>query len=349
MKRLILTGEHGVTFMRSERSDLAVPFSFRFVWGVLPSPDELASYVAARSEKHGPGTHWSDYAGRWRQANKGRKDLALVEFCESYERVELWFDPRPNDQLQLVWLLDFFCSHPELVARLKLRLLDYNLIRASPEELDRWLVPAVDVTRDELETAAMAWQAYRAATPEACFDLLARDLSALPLLRPAWLNLLEELPSALTGLGATEMRLLELIARGYSLTNALFHLRGLGQRRVFSDWEIGFLLERLAHGPTPAVAGLDDELRTIRRENYRDRDAAYRRSRLSLTEFGRAIVAHKEDFSHYNPIDHWWGGTRLTNDCLWRWNPALVAPQPSRPSLSSFQPNPTIHPSRSPL
>jgi hypothetical protein len=49
MKRLVLTGEHGVTFMRSERADLVVPFSFRFVWGPLPSADELASYLAARS------------------------------------------------------------------------------------------------------------------------------------------------------------------------------------------------------------------------------------------------------------------------------------------------------------
>jgi hypothetical protein len=50
------------------------------------------------------------------------------------------------------------------------------------------------------------------------------------------------------------------------------------------------------------------------------------RSRLSLTEFGKAIVAHKEDFSRHNPIERWWGGTHLTNDNLWRWNPALVKP-----------------------
>jgi len=349
MKRLILTGEHGVTFMRSELSDLVIPFSFRFVAGALPPPHDLASYVAARSEKHGPGSHWSDYAGRWRQTNKGRKDLGLVEFCQPYETVELWFDPRPNDQLQLVWLLDYLRFHPEIVPRLRLRLVDYDLISASAEELVRWRMPAIDVTRDELETASMTWQAYRAATPEACFDLLGRDLSALPLLRPALSDLLGELPSSATGLGATEMRLLELIARGYERTNALFHLRGLRQRRVFSDREIGSLLEGLAHGPTPAIAGLDEELRTIGKENDRDRDTAYKRSRLSLTEFGWAIVAHKEDFSRYNPIDRWWGGTRLTNDCLWRLNAALVAPQPSRPALSSFRPDSSIHPSRSPL
>ena len=48
------------------------------------------------------------------------------------------------------------------------------------------------------------------------------------------------------------------------------------------------------------------------------------RSRLSLTEFGKVIVAHKGDFSRHNPIDRWWGGTHLTNDQLWRWGPVLV-------------------------
>jgi hypothetical protein len=140
------------------------------------------------------------------------------------------------------------------------------------------------------------------------------------------LHLVEELPSITTGLGATEMRLLELIARGYDRTNGLFHLRSFSQRRIFNEWELGLLLCGLAHGPTPAIAGLDDELRALGTENYRARQAAYLRSRLSLTEFGRAIVAHKEDFSRHNPIDRWWGGTHLTNDNLWRWNPTLVAP-----------------------
>jgi hypothetical protein len=326
MKRLILTSQSGLGLMQSNLADVVIPFCFRFVAGPLPSADELTTYVAARSEKHGPGSHWSDFVGPWPQAHKGRKDLGLVEVCQPYETVELWFDPTPNDQLELIWLLDFFCSHPETAARLRLRLVDFELLGPTPEELGRWQVRAVDVTRDELETASVTWQAYRATTPEACFDLLGRDLSALPLLRPVLLDLLEELPSSATGLGATEMRLLELIARGYSLTNAVFYLGGLRQRRVFNSGEIGFLLEGLAHGPRPAVAGLDDELRTIGRKNYRDRDAAYKRSRLSLTEFGKAIVAYKEDFSRHNPIDRWWGGTRLTNDRLWRWNPALMKP-----------------------
>jgi hypothetical protein len=248
----------------------------------------------------------------------------LAEFCRQYETVELWFDMEPNAQLQLVWLLDYFRSHPETVARLKLRLVDREMIGV--DRLGKWQPPAVDVTERELATASAVWQAYRATTPEACFDLLGRDVSALPLLRPILFDLLEELPSNATGLGATEMRLLELIARGYSLTNALFYLRSLRQRRVFGESELGSLLEGLAHGPRPAVAGLDDELRTLEASNHRGRLKAYQRSELSLTEFGKAIVAHREDFSLHNPIDRWWGGTRLTNDRLWRWNPVLVRP-----------------------
>jgi hypothetical protein len=326
MPRLILSSESGFSLARTDLADIVIPFTFRFVWGRLPSSDELATYLAARSDDHGPGTHWSDYVGPWPAAIKARKNFGFLEFCRHCETIELWFDPGPNDQLQLIWLLDYFRSHPEIVARLRLRLVDYDLIRASDEELGRWKMPAVDVTGDELETASATWQAYRATTPEACVDLLGRDLSALPLLRPALFDLIEELPSSTTGLGATEMRLLELIARRYLLTNGLLYLGGLRQRRVFNSREIGYLLEGLAHGPQPAVAGLDDELRTLEKRNERGRHEAFKRSQLSLTEFGKAILAHKEDFSRHNPIVRWWGGTRLTNDRLWRWDPALIKP-----------------------
>jgi hypothetical protein len=158
MTRLILTGS-GMSLELADRADLVIPFSsFRFVWGPLPSPDELASYLAARSDERASGTHWSDY-GRWPHATAARRDLGLVEFCRHCERVELWFDRGPNDQLQLVWLLDYFRSHPEIVGRLRLRLIDFDLISASGEELGKWQVPAVDVTNDELEIASATWRA----------------------------------------------------------------------------------------------------------------------------------------------------------------------------------------------
>jgi hypothetical protein len=326
MTRLILTGLHGADLQHSGRADVVIYFYFRFVWGPLPSSDELATHLAARSDKHARGTHWSDFCVRKSSITQAHRDLGLIEFCKQCETIELWFAPHPDDQLHLIWLLDHFSSHPEIVARMRLRVVDFDLLVASPEQLAEEKVFGPGVTTRELKTASLAWRAYRSPTPEPCFNLLSSDLSALPLLRPALFDLLEELPSRVTGLGATEMRLLELIGRGYSQTNSLIHRRQLRRRWIFNELEMRSLIERLAHCPTPAAEGLDDELRTINEKHHGARHEPFRRSRLSLTEFGKAILAHKEDFSRHNPIDRWWGGTRLTNDRLWRWDPVLIAP-----------------------
>jgi hypothetical protein len=329
MKPLVLTCFLMTEFLRSELADIAIYPYFEFVGEPLPSPDELAAYLGPRTSDHGPsnGGHWSDFSGYWdRSENKDHRDLSLAEFCQRYETVELWFDTRPKSQLQLIWLLDYFRSYPDAMARLKLRLLRFDLIGVPPGGLGDARPPLVDVTKKELATAHSAWEAYCATTPEACLALLREDLSALSLLRPVLLEWLDELPSAVTGLGATEMRLLELIGRGYLRTNALFYLESLRQTRVFDQWHLGYLLNALAFGPKPAIIGLDDELRTLSRDNYRDRQPAYQRSRLLLTEFGRSVLAHEEDFSRHNPIDRWWGGTHLTNDNLWRYDPVLIPP-----------------------
>lgn len=327
MKRLILTGWGGGSELaRSGLAEIVIPFHFQFAWGLLPRAEKLSAYFAAYTTDLGPADHWSDWV-RWPRGTKGRK-LSLAEFCEPYDTIELWFGATPQDQLQLVWLIDHLSSCPALAQKLGLRLLDSDLIFYPDDDLaerERHN-PLVDVTAEGFETAKVAWAAYCASTPEACIDLLRRDLSALLMLRPALIELLAELPSPLTGLGATEMRFLEMLAWGYANTNALFHLRSLRRTYVFREFELGWLLEGLALGPKPAVAGLGDELRTIDRNNLRARHEVYLRSRLSLTEFGKAVLAHQEDFSRSNPIDRWWGGTHLTNDRLWRYGATLTKP-----------------------
>ncbi|MBR1172400.1 hypothetical protein JQ617_00395 [Bradyrhizobium sp. KB893862 SZCCT0404] len=327
MKRVILTGSCGADLMRSGLAEVVIPFMFRLVDGPLPL-DELAVYVAARSGTVKPGRHWSDYIGRRTQSVKEREHLSLVAFCQPYDVIELWFDRDPNDQLQLIWLLDYLRSHPEIAAKTELRLIAFDLLTKDAKSIAKSLphIPAIGVTAAELGTASIAWQAYTAPTPEACIELVHSDLSALLMLRPALIDLLAEIPSVSTGLGETEVRFLELIGRGYQGTNALFHLRSVRRTRVFREWELGWLLHGLAFGPRPAVVGLDDELRTIPKEDLGARHAAYLRSRLSLTEFGKELLAAREDFSRHNPIDRWWGGTHLTNERLWRYGAGLTKP-----------------------
>jgi hypothetical protein len=327
MKRLILTSLKGLQLKDSGLADLIVPFCFKFAWGPLPPPDKLDEYLGPRLPEHERADHWSCFIiGRWPPGQKDRQHLSLVEFCRPYKSVELWFDSDPVDQLQLIWLLNGLRSDPKTAAKLKLRLVSYDMLTATPQQLAKWHAPTFPITPAYLDMASATWQAYRANTPEAFFGLLRRDLSLFLMLRSAMIDLVEELPSASTGLGATEMRLLELVAGGYAHTNALLHLRGLRQRRVFSEWELRLLIKGLAHGPRPALAGLDDEIRGLCEENCYEFDDAFRRSRLSITEFGNAVLDHQEDFSRHNPIDRWWGGTHLTNDNLWRYDPVLIPP-----------------------
>jgi len=199
MARLILAFEDiaGGALKRTGLADRVIPFGWLFVWGPLPSPSDVRSNIQIDG-------------------------LALTEFCARFDTIELWAGPEPNAQLQLVWLLDHLRSDVNVVSR---SLLVQSHVRIGGESPAEWVKQrrwAVPVHSDHLEIASAAWAAWRAPTPVAWFDLLTRDLSAVPQLRSTVNALLEELPMRATGLGATEMRMLELLAAGHEYPYDLF-------------------------------------------------------------------------------------------------------------------------------
>ncbi|MCK1734215.1 hypothetical protein IVA79_09665 [Bradyrhizobium sp. 138] len=329
MKRMILTSPSGVGLTYADRADMVVPLIFRFVSGPLPTSHHLEEYLAGG--RGDPEVRWSDLVARSPETGLAHKEFPLGWFCKAYgfDLIELWFDPRPNDQLQLIWILDYLRSEPYMAERLKLRFVDFDLPGADAAELRHRNVREFELADSDFEMARLAWEAYRAPTPELCFGLLGRDIPRLPFLKPAIEELLAELPSPITGLGATEAQLLRLIANGHNRTKELFQPGGLLETRVFDQWELGPLLEGLGSGPMPAITGLDPKLATLAPHDARGRNAAYRRSRLSLTEFGKAVLDGREEFRRHNAIRRWWGGTLLTNERLWRWDHEsrlLIAP-----------------------
>ncbi len=333
MRRLILTsGDSGAgALKRAGLADGVIPVGLRFTWGQLQSPRELERWLAPRaSVDDACGSHWLDNL-RGKQVEEARSHgLGLVEYCAGFDAIELWIDPEPNAQLILIWLLDYFRPHGRIISKLNLVQADAPIGSRPSEQLAARRIPAVKIRNEHLELAGLAWQAYRAPTPRAWFDLLSMDLSALPQLRRCVVELLEELPMPGSGLGATEIRMLELISEGNACPPDVFpgHEKR-NKRRVFGYWEIGSLLDGLARCPAPVVSGLDEGPFTPEMHDDRDRYARYKQSRLSLTELGRAVLAGRDDFSRHNPIHRWWGGTELTNDRLWRWDPVnhvLIAP-----------------------
>jgi hypothetical protein len=333
MKRLILTtDDSGAGNLRQAGlADIVIPFGFRFVWGRLPAPEEIATLLAARSAEHGsPGSHWLDFVRPRQLEELGARGLGLIDLCERCDTIELWIDPDPNAQLTLIWLLDYLHHHAKIAQKLTLVQADAIIGGHRPEEVATWRLPPLKIRNDHLEQASAAWRAWRAPTPQDWFNLLGKDLSVLPQLPQTVLELLEELPSEVTALGATEMRVLEVISAGNAGPFDVFPgYRKRNQRRVFGYWEVGALLDGLARCPAPAVSGLDEGPSTIEMHDDPNRHERYTRSELKLTSLGEAILARAEDFSRHNPISRWWGGTKLTNDRLWRWDPAnraLIAP-----------------------
>jgi hypothetical protein len=325
MTRLILTtDDSGAGALKGAGvADAVIPYHPRLVWGPLPSETEIAKSLMPLGAEHG---HANDH----RLTQLYRRHLGTIDsrtgfadLCEQFDVIDLWIDPDPNAQLILIWLLDYLRPHEEIVAKLNLVQADAMIGDHAPEQLLEWRQPPLKIRNDHLQTASAAWQAYRAPTPRDWFNLLSNDLSVLPGLRQAVGELLEELPMRISGLGATEMRMLELIAEGNASPSNVFpgHEKR-NQRRVFGYWETGSLLDGLAHGPAPAVAGLDEGPFTLEMHDDGDRHRRYKQSRLSLTALGEAVLAGNDDFSQHNPIERWWGGTELTNDRLWRWDEA---------------------------
>src|SRR5262245_40668817 len=249
------------------------------------------------------------------------QSLSLTEFCESFDAIELWANPEPETQLQLIWLLDHLRPHASITSRLSLVQTDTRDGKDRPEDWIAQRPHAVSIHADHLALASAAWAAWRAPTPVAWFGLLSQDVSPLPQLRNTMIALLEELPNLTTGVGATEMRMLELLAAGYVHPYDLLPRYDRPNDRItYGFWGAGKLLDGLARCATPAVSGLTEGPFDGAMHRSEERITRYENSTLSLTDLGKAILAGVDDFSEHNPIHRWWGGTELSNGNLWRWD-----------------------------
>lgn len=139
MKRLILTTDSsGAGSIGAARlADLVIVLERRLVWGPPLSQAQLDAFFEVRNAVRGSqdrGLHWQDYTTEWRLERSGGKDLSLIEFCSRYDQIELWIDPDPNAQLNLVWLLDFLGAHDEPVSKMKFVQADFAIPAREPEE-----------------------------------------------------------------------------------------------------------------------------------------------------------------------------------------------------------------------
>ena len=172
-----------------------------------------------------------------------------------------------------------------------------SLDAAALLDLDVRRAPVTAIQRD---LAARVWRAFRADDPRGLEGI--GDTTALPALGAALARLLEELPSATNGLSRTEQQALEAVGDGATTWRDAFRASQSREAAHFLG-DASFLraVDALAAAATPLLA--------------HDGDA------LSITPFGRAVVAGDTDHGATNGVDRWLGGTRLHGRVdVWRWD-----------------------------
>ena len=243
------------------------------------------------------------------------QEKKLASFAD-FEEVVLWFEHDLFCQVHLIYLLNWFANRE--LGKTKLSLICIGsfpgkenfrgLGELSADELNSLFPSRQSVTREQLELATRAWEAYRSTDPRDLETLLQKDTSALPFLRPALQGHLRRFPSTGNGLGRIENRGLQLVDSGVNHFGDLFRrfgevepVYGLGDSQFWQS------LRKLADANQPLL--------TI------SRDRPSPNTTIEITDLGRAVLRGDGDFVLLNGIEGWLGGVYLSDERnLWRWD-----------------------------
>jgi hypothetical protein len=247
---------------------------------------------------------------------------ATIERSESYDELILWFEHDLFDQLNLIQLLTWIRDRLPSAKLVSLVCIasfpGYPRFKGlgglTPEGLASLLETRQRVSEAQYSLAAVAWQAFRQATPDALDGLRQSDTSALPYLAAAVARFLQEYPWTTDGLSRTERRLLELADVGSISLSAAFPRMHDGEDAYYiTDTSMAALAEHLSRSSPPLLTFVPGQAA---------RDEVLLGS-VTLTDTGRAVLARRQDRISTCGIDRWLGGVHLQGDVsYWRWDDA---------------------------
>jgi hypothetical protein len=248
-----------------------------------------------------------------REMLEQEKKLASIS---TQDETVLWFEHDLFCQVHLIYLLNWFAENSLDPDRLSL--ICINQFEGRPKfrglgeleatELESLFPLRHAVTTAQITLATKAWQAFTSPTTDAITQLLHSDTQALPFLADALRAHLRRFPSASKGLGAIELRGLELIKSGRRKFGELFMafcelepIFGLG------DAQFWLALNRMITARFPLIRttpdGTSDEVGIH----------AAHHSSFELTQTGEEVLRGDANFIELNGIDLWLGGVHLKN------------------------------------
>ena len=263
------------------------------------------------------------------------RDRQLVQALKDGQQVVLWFEHDLYDQLQLVDALALAAREPPHTPELVVvgsfpgKPAFRGLGELTADELETLWPARVPASQDTLAAAVSVWAALRHPDPSALAAAARADHPGLPFLGPALLRLLEELPAPGDGLPGTERRALQAIANGAATPAAAFLAeQDLEPAPFLGDAWFYRTLSVLGRGKTRL---LESDGTQLPPPPPLGDGQLFTRLQLRLTASGERTLRGETDRVELLGIDRWIGGTHITSDNTWRWDPTelkLVQPSP---------------------
>ncbi|MCA9394251.1 MAG: DUF1835 domain-containing protein [Candidatus Omnitrophica bacterium] len=246
-----------------------------------------------------------------------RKDFdrrdRILESLETYEKVSLCFEHDLYDQLQLCQILDYLNRiQPRPV--ISLMQSENYLGMIPPPQLPALRENERPVTLQDYADGSRFWKAFTAPDPRA-LQLFVDYTGPLVFLPSITKRLLQTFPYRTNGLTLTQRYTLELLIDSVKPVNLLFGEYCREEEvKYLGDWSFVKYLEELAFCPSPLIEGYTTRLsRGSAQEVYQQQ--------ISLTAAGRDVVQGTLNHLVLNGIDRWIGGTHLTPDNLYCFDP----------------------------
>jgi hypothetical protein len=279
--------------------------------------------VAERSQFISDEYRGEDFTQNLEKGLEAEKRLAETS---AYERIALWFEHDPYDQLLLV----------KVLTRLKARGLDARKVelmslhcfpgitkfigigQLSPAALRHMYAKREAVSQAAYELAGEAWSALRSPTPLDLHEISRKNSPALPYLATALRRYLAELPGLADGLSFTERTILEILENGPMPWGRIFKtfLEDLDPLPYHGDLMFLGTLMRLKDAGNPAVLANPADISK----------ADWGKATFELTETGHALLKGDVDWKDCAPRARVHGGVVCFGAPDWRWNRARQIP-----------------------
>jgi hypothetical protein len=254
------------------------------------------------------------------------REYTALESTRDHDRIVLWFEHDSYDQLILAFVLKRL---GDLRPRGRVELIAVNRIpgvqrfiglgQLAPDVL-AWLWEYRTAIGDaQFELGTQVWDAFRADTPTALHTIACTGTPALPLMAPALLRHLRELPDLHTGLSLTEQLILEIVR----------DLGPLPLGRIFA--ELMRLREPLPYlGDTMfrwMARGLVNQKVPLLSITPNHDDAPWPEYRVALTQAGEQVLDRTINRLDLQPTVRWVGGIAIPGDRgAWCWSEAHAKP-----------------------